>query len=623
MALDYRSLGLKVGLEIHQQLDTAKLFCNCASELSEVVTSTFVRSLRPTQSELGEIDAAALEEAKRNLRFRYEATPNSCLVEADEEPPHDLNGDTLEIALIVAMLLHADPVDEVHVMRKIVIDGSTTTGFQRTALVAMGGHIEVDGKTIGIPTIEVEEDASRKISETKGEVVYRLDRQGVPLIEISTTPDISTPEEAASVAGYVGSLLRSTKRVKRGLGKIREDLNISIRGGARTETKGVQDLRMISTFVEKEVERQLMLIDVQNELVRRSAKVAAGESKDLSGLFADTRSKVVRDSLRGGKVIALPLPGFAGLLKGKLGPELASHARIAGVGGILHSDEMPAYGISQEEVKAVMNEFNLGEGDAFALVADEENKARSAIAEVAKRASAAIRGVPEETREPRPDGTTVYGRPLPGKSRMYPETDVPPIGIDRATLDRLRASLPELPAVKIERLRKKYGLHEQQCRQLVEDGVDDVFEGLVSVGAEARHAATVLLYNFSEIAREGIDVERISREDLFELFKLMRDGQFSKEAMPGLLRTMASKGVRPREALKEAGFKAMPLSEVESYLAGIVEKNRELVMGRREEALKPLMGEAMAELRGRVDGKVISDILKERIGEMLRSGGAR
>jgi len=615
--LDYRSLGLKVGLEIHQQLDTAKLFCNCNSELSEIVTSTFVRSLRPTQSELGEIDAAALEEARRNLRFRYEATPNSCLVEADEEPPHRMNMDAMEVALIAAMLLRAEPVDEVHVMRKIVIDGSTTTGFQRTSLVAMNGHVEIDGKTIGVPTVEVEEDASRKISERAGEVIYRLDRQGVPLIEISTTPDISTPEEAARVAGHIGSLLRSTKRVKRGLGKIREDLNISIRGGARTEIKGVQDLRMVSTFVEKEVERQLMLIEAANELARRKAAPVQKAPVDLSRLFANTRSKIVRDSLRGGKVLALPLPGFAGLLKGKLGPELAAHARIAGVGGIFHSDEMPAYGISQEEAEAVRRELALGEDDAFALVADEEARARKAIEEVAKRAIFAIRGVPEETREPRPDGSTAYGRPLPGKARMYPETDIPPVQIGRQLLDRLRASLPELPAVKIERLGKTYGLHEQQCRQLVEDGVDVLFEELVVAGAEARQVATVLLYNFPEIAREGLDIEAIRREELFELFKMLREGMFSKEALPGLLRIMASKGLGPREAAEEAGVGAMPMSEVEKRLAAIVERNRDLVMQREEGALKALMGEAMGELRGRVDGKVVSDVLRRRIGELL------
>ncbi|HYS71845.1 MAG TPA: Glu-tRNA(Gln) amidotransferase GatDE subunit E, partial [Thermoplasmata archaeon] len=202
--MDYGALGLKCGLEIHQQLDTHKLFCENPSERSEVVVSEFRRRLRPTQSELGEVDAAVMEEARRKLVFVYQATLKSCLVEADEEPPHPCNEDALDTAILAAMLLRATIVEEVHFMRKIVIDGSNTTGFQRSALVALDGSFELDGKRYGVPTILLEEDAARKIEARDGEVVYRLDRLGVPLIEIATTPNIASPEEAAKVALRIG-----------------------------------------------------------------------------------------------------------------------------------------------------------------------------------------------------------------------------------------------------------------------------------------------------------------------------------------------------------------------------------------------------------------------------------
>src|SRR6266705_2056864 len=235
--MDYRALGLKVGLEIHQQLATHKLFCEDASVLVDSPGGQrFRRRLRPTQSELGEIDAAAIEE--------------------DEEPPHPPNPEALDIALEIALLLEAKAASEVDFMRKIVIDGSNTSGFQRSALVALDGHLETNGKRIGVPTILLEEDAARKLGEAEGEVVYRLDRLGIPLVEIATSPDIETPEEAREVALAFGSLLRATRKVMRGIGTIREDLNVSIAGGARIEIKGVQELRMIATFVEKEVERQ-------------------------------------------------------------------------------------------------------------------------------------------------------------------------------------------------------------------------------------------------------------------------------------------------------------------------------------------------------------------------------
>src|SRR5437588_486811 len=476
--MDYRALGLKVGLEIHQQLATHKLFCEDASVLIDSPGGQrFRRRLRPTQSELGEVDAAAIEEAKRRLTFVYETTPNVCLVEADEEPPHPPNPEALDIALEIALLLDAKPVSEVDFMRKIVIDGSNTSGFQRSALVALDGHLDTNGKRIGVPTILLEEDAARKLGEAEGEVVYRLDRLGIPLVEIATSPDIETPDEAREVALAFGSLLRATRKVMRGIGTIREDLNVSIKGGSRIEIKGVQELRLISTFVEKEVERQRMLLEAAAELKRRGVRSIPGEVYNLSAAFKGTRSKVVATALKkGGVVLGWCMPGFAGLLKDKLGPELAAHARIAGVAGIFHSDELPAYGITPSEVTAARTALRIGEQDAFVLVAEEEEKARGAIGEMVPRAAAAIEGVPPETREPRPDGTTVYSRPLPGKARMYPETDVPPIRVTRERIDRIREHLPERPDVTEARLAREYAMHEQQTHPPAQAGMDALFE---------------------------------------------------------------------------------------------------------------------------------------------------
>jgi glutamyl-tRNA(Gln) amidotransferase subunit E len=158
--LDYKKLGLKVGLEIHQQLATShKLFCGCPAELApeEEDEDEFTRRLRPTRSELGEIDPAALFEWRKGRRYLYKApVEHSCLVEADEEPPHPLNREALLITLGFAQALGSKPVDEVYTMRKIVIDGSNTSGFQRTSLIALGGSIEVEGKRIGIQTVVLE-----------------------------------------------------------------------------------------------------------------------------------------------------------------------------------------------------------------------------------------------------------------------------------------------------------------------------------------------------------------------------------------------------------------------------------------------------------------------------------
>ncbi len=618
--MDYRALGLKVGLEIHQQLATHKLFCDCPSRLSDEEGGIrFQRRLRPTQSELGEVDAAAIEEARRHFMFVYEATENTCLVEADEEPPHHPNEEALDIALEVSLLLGAKPVREVDFMRKLVIDGSNTSGFQRSALVAMDGFIQVNGKRIGVPTVLLEEDAARRIGESKEEVAYRLDRLGIPLVEVSTTPDIETPEEAREVALAIGSLLRATRKVLRGIGTIREDVNISIRGGARIEVKGVQELRLIETFVEKEAERQLMLIDVAKELQRRGPGTITEHGVDLTHLFSGSQSKVVQSALkRGGKVLAWALPNFAGLLKGKLGPELAAHARVAGVGGIFHSDELPAYGVTQAEVDAVRKALSLGDDDAFVLVAEEEAKCHHAIEEMRPRAVQAVQGVPEETRDPRPDGTSVYSRPLPGKARMYPETDVPPIRLLETRLRHIMEHLPERPEVAIPRLTTQYRIDTQRAAQLFQEGRFSLFESITKEFGEANTAASTLTYTATELQREGFDVDSIPEDNWREIFSLLKAKRFAKEAIPDLLREMSSKGVRASDAVMTIGVHGLSRADVENIVDEILDASEDVVRSKGAAAEKTLMGRAMERLRGRADGKLVSEVVRTRLHARLK-----
>lgn len=272
MTLNYKALDLKVGLEIHQELATShKLFCNCPPQLfRDEPEYTFIRRLRPTQSELGEVDPAALFEFQQGKILLYEARHETdCLVEMDEEPPGPLNSETVDVCLTLALMIGSRPVDEIHVMRKTVIDGSNTTGFQRTCVVALGGEIMVDEKKIAIEQISLEEDAARKTGESGTLSQYRIDRLGIPLIEVSTAPVIESPEEARSVAFAIGRLLRATGRVRRGLGTIRQDVNISLRGGALMEIKGVQQLDLVAKVVEYEVQRQRRLLDICEELCKR------------------------------------------------------------------------------------------------------------------------------------------------------------------------------------------------------------------------------------------------------------------------------------------------------------------------------------------------------------------
>ena len=611
--MDYEALGLKVGLEIHQQLRTHKLFCSCPSELTDYAGKEFVRRLRPTRSELGEIDRAALQEAEKHMVFRYQSA-NTCLVEADEEPPHELNEEALNISLTVAGLLNAEVVREIHFMRKIVIDGSNTTGFQRTGLVAMHGSVETNGKSVRIPTICLEEDAARPVEGGKaGEKVYRLDRLGIPLIEIATAPDIHDPEDARTAAGIIGSVLRSTKRVKRGLGTIRQDINISIEGGARVEIKGVQQLDMIPLYVKEEVKRQLRLREAAEELRARDARVER-DIRDLTALFKGTGSQIVRKALKkGGKVLGIRLPGFGGLLGAKegeserrLGPEFAQYAAVAGVRGIFHSDELPAYGITEKEVSDVKKALKTGAQDAFVLVAETEETARKALDMVIRRAEMALEGVPEETRNAEETGKSRYSRPLAGKARMYPETDVRPVYVSKEMLERIE--IPELREDKIMRFAREYGISEQDARQIVDSEKDDIFEALSKEYGMPKVALRVLV----QIPEAG----KLGERELRDAFEALKDGKFSKEGMEVVLKNMA-KGMGVDEAIEKAGLGAMSENEAFELARSLVKEKLDFVKERQMGALGPLMGPFMARVRGKLDGKKASAILRKAIEEAL------
>jgi glutamyl-tRNA(Gln) amidotransferase subunit E len=305
---DYEELGLVAGLEIHQQLDTAtKLFCNCPTELRDPEESTrsFTRYLHPTKSELGEIDEAALEESRVDREFEYLGFDSTCLVEEDDEPPHRLDREAMETALEIAQLLDMDPVDTVHVMRKIVVDGSNTTGFQRSMLVANGGEIETSEGPVGVEDMMLEEESCQRVEETENGVRYSLDRLGIPLVEIGTKPDIRSPEQAREAAEQIGMLLRSTGKVKRGLGTIRQDVNVSIADGARIELKGVQSLDDIDDIVRNEVRRQVELVEIADVLQERDATV--GDPENVTSVFEDTDSGVIGGALSsGGEVHSAP-----------------------------------------------------------------------------------------------------------------------------------------------------------------------------------------------------------------------------------------------------------------------------------------------------------------------------
>ncbi len=623
--LDYSKLGLKCGIEIHQQVDTNKLFCSCSSNLREETPDfTITRRLRSVIGETGEIDVAALQEHRKEKNYIYEGYNDStCLVETDEEPPHNINKEALYVGLQVSLLMKAKIVDKIQVMRKTVVDGSNTSGFQRTSLIAMNGAIDTSFGKVGIPSICLEEDSSRPITQDSASVTYRLDRLGIPLVEIATDPAITHPDQVREVAEFIGMVLRSTGKVKRGLGTIRQDVNVSIAEGRRVEIKGAQDLKMLATLVEYEALRQRNLVEIKKELLSRIKQMRelSNEKISVTEIFQNVESNVIKNALRNdenkqsrdkhnkGAVLALKLPKFAGLIAKelqpgrRLGTEFSDRAKvIAGVGGIFHSDELPKYGIEQEHVDRVKEILGCKEQDAFILVADNSKKAELALDAVFERAMQALNGVPGEVRRANEDGTTTYMRPMPGAARLYPETDAIPISLDEKFISSIK--LPELLMDKSDRFEDKHKLGHDLAVAISKSSKHELFERFVErfENLKPAYLAEILLTAEKQVKKQ-FEKEIILKDvDFEDLFIYLNAGKIAKESVLEIFSKTAEKPLQ--DVIVE--YELMSDAELEKAVKQIVSENK-------GQPFNVIIGNVMSKLRGKADGKKIVDAVKKLV----------
>lgn len=610
---DYAALGLVAGIEIHQQLNTAsKLFCRCPTTIRETSESNgeFFRYLRATRSELGELDRAAEEEMMQVRRFRYLRYDTTCLVENDEEPPTPLNKEALDIVLTIAKLTGMSQVPEIHTMRKLVIDGSNTSGFQRTALVAVQGTLPTGAI---IETVCLEEEAAQRIEDA----YFSLDRLGIPLIEITTAPCLHTPEAVKETAALIGMYLRSTGRVKRGIGTIRQDVNVSIRAGGRVEIKGVQELDLLDEVVRREVQRQVELLAIRDELKKRRASVET-DPVEVTHLFKESGSKLLKKAKM---ILAIRLNGFAGLVGReiqpgrRLGSEMSDYAKKCGVGGLFHTDELPAYGVTQEEVIALKGALHASDNDCVIIVADTPEKCQCAMKQIIRRALMAFEEIPKETRKMLEEGSTAYMRPLPGAARMYPETDVLPVRITAEDMAGL--IIPELLSDKIERYMRDYHLAREVARQLAYSERSQAFEDAIAAGIKAGIAERAFNSTLRELSRESISVDTITDSAIREVLDAIQEGKAAKEAMPDILTALAG-GKSLKQAL-ETIAPAVSSADLDAIVERIVLERVEFVKERGTAAAGPLMGLVMKEVRGSVDGKAVSQALSAAITKVIRS----
>jgi len=626
------NVGLKVGLEIHQQLATnKKLFCNCKPIESDEYTSKFQRKLRAVKSELGKYDPAALFEKSKSKTIMYYANPqSSCLVEKDEEPPHDLDKDARILALIIASSLKSNIFPELYPMRKTVIDGSNTTGFQRTILISQGGYIEVNGDKIGVQSICLEEDAAKLLGD-KGTIrEYSLDRLGVPLVEIALDPVEGKPVEIKKIALSLGKLLRSTKKVTRGIGSIRQDVNVSVKdGGAVVEVKGVQQLDQLEKIVEFEAKRQYGLVKIAKKLQDSNF---LGISKDnvyeITNNWKNCPSKIIQKALKDNSIIkAIKIQNFVGMFgyspyEGiRLGKEIGQLVKFYGIGGVFHSDELPNYGIEEEDIIIVKKVLDIKENDAFLIIAAPSSKIGFAIDSIINRINQASSGVPAETRLATPNGDTVFLRPRPGASRMYPETDIPPITLSKNELEYAEKNIPKPWNESLEEIRKKYGLNEQLAEQIFDSPYIDLFEKIVKkTSVNSTFIASVLCSSITRLERDGLNSKLLKNEEITKAFELLENGKITKESIDIIFENiMGEKSNTIEQALKNTKIETVDEIKLEKIIGKIIDENKGLIQNQKERAMGPLMGIAMKELRGKAPGEIINNLLLKNIKKILEN----
>ncbi|MFP4116426.1 MAG: Glu-tRNA(Gln) amidotransferase subunit GatE [Candidatus Aenigmatarchaeota archaeon] len=614
--MNYKELGFKCGIEIHQRLDTNKLFCNCSSTMQEEPAGEVRRKLRVVPGEMGEVDPAALYEFLRDRKFIYKTYhTESCEVELDEEPPHDVRKEALDISLQVAKMLNCGIPGEIHPMRKTVIDGSNPSGFQRTMLVGLDGEVETSEGSVGVENVCLEEESAQILNREENTVTYGLNRLGIPLVEIGTAPDIKNPKHAKEVAEKLGNMLRATGRVQRGIGSIRQDVNVSIEEGSRIEVKGLQELDILEKTVKLEVERQVELLGIKKELNKRKASVD-DQVVSASEVFEESESDFAERVLKKKDTKAFKLEGFDGLLARQIsgdktfGKELSEYAEAQGLGGIIHTDEdLDTYGLV-EEFEKLEEIVEAGEEDVVVVIAGEQGLGE-AIEAVKDRARKALEEIPEETRDSNEDGTTSYSRPLPGEARMYPETDVPPICVTEEKLDSIE--VPESLEEKKRRLVKEDGLSEHLAEEVLDSRFYHLFEELKEeVSMEKTTLANLMTVKLKDLKkREDLPVEEIRPEDLEKLIRSIGEGGIPKDSYNEVLKEVLIKGEKLEKAIEETEL--IGEEGLEEVIEGVLDEKEGLLEDER--AFKKLMGPVMQEVGGKADGEKVSKVLKEKIDE--------
>lgn len=631
--IDWKKLQLKSGLEIHQQLLTErKLFCRCPAGIYGKEGShdaEVLRHMRPTLSELGEYDCTALMEFRTQKEILYLLNQESvCTYEMDDTPPFLINNEALSIAVEIALLMNCNLVGELHVMRKQYLDGSIPTGFQRTAIVGVDGHVIIRGKRLTILQLALEEDSCREISDEGHTITFMTDRLSMPLVEVVTGPELQTPSEVAEACEIIGRLLRSTGKVRRGAGATRQDVNVSIKGGTRIEIKGVPSVRLIPKLVRNEALRQKALLEIREKLWRKDLEPKGSARTDfVEHILSNTKSEIICKALgRGSRVGAIRLRNMGNILTAPvtggrtLADEVAGRVRVVACLDeppyIIHRATRGSNALSNREWRSIRKRLRAKAEDAVAVFWGPEKDVCTAFEEIELRLLEAGLGIPPETRQVIPEGLNDFERILPGPDRMYPDTDSPPVEISDKLIEAARKHLPIFP----DEREKKYlqmGLSKHLTYFLAVSPRSKVFEKAIKQGSPPKAAARLLVEETVSLDRKGFNVSIVPESFFLDLLKELKDKRFYREGSRKVIREAvkrfesAHKDVQLKTILGELNLTPLKGRDLVSRVEKIIESARCPDTGDPGARKRYYMGEIMYRIAGRACGQTVSDIVEK------------
>jgi len=615
---DYSTIGFKSGLEIHQQLLTEKkLFCRCPSaQYSKDYNAEILRHMRPTLSEMGVYDGTALMEFKTKKNIIYRINRNTiCTYEMDDTPPFLINEDALDIALGIGMLNDCNIVDELHIARKQYLDGSIPTGFQRTAIFALDGKIPYKDRTVKIVQMSIEEDSCREVNDSGHERVYLTDRLGMPLIETVTDPAMRTPQEVAEVAWICSNLVRSTNRVRRGMGTAREDVNVSVEGGTRIEIKGVSKISKIPLLTYNEAMRQWNLLRLRDELKQRGIDTKSFKAKvfDITSILKNPHYQPIVDAIEANlKISCVVLKGFAGLLNWQtqtltyFSREISDRVRVIAcltkIPNIIHSDNKGDT-ITSSDWQTIKKFVNASDDDTMVIVWGSEDDVKTASDEIIIRAREATIGIPSETRQALSDGTNGFERILPGADRMYPDTDLPPQKITQERLDKIKSWLPEKYWER-QTWYKILGIPKDLIDELAISPYAITFKKAVEKWKLNPITAAVVLIQYPKrLKKEDHDIGILNNKVLETILKLNADDKLPRDAILSVMRNTIEMGLFSDEIIPEPISKDQLDLEIKT-----ANKKLEGIKLRRDENKEEvLMGMLMRKLRGKISAVSVAE----------------